>query len=444
MKKVLQYFFPKPETKIWKGFGPAFLVIALGIGSGEFILWPYLSAHYGFGILWGALLGISIQLFIITAVERQTAFLGKDVLSNFARVWKKSFWWILFSTLIGFGWPGFSAMISDLLIQGFDLQVSHTAISMGVLVLAGAVLLFGKSAYKNILRLQKINMSILLFLVLFLFIYYFDFNILAQMFAGIFGRGGSYIFIPAGLSLVTFMGAVAYAGSGGNLLLLNSFYVEQEKKGLTEIQSEGFLEPESLTESVQNTKDFAKTSFKQNLLFFWSAGLLLILLLSYVSFAALGHIPDLAEDFSFLITEANIFRETIHPIIGHVFLISGALALFGVQLGILDFIGRIAGNKPGVIEGSKKQKKFYKNSVLAMLVFGLLVLVLGFSKPSSLILLGSVINAFSMGVLAFLLYLVEKNILPKYISSLRYKIILLSSAIFYIGFFIFVLINQIF
>lgn len=444
MKKTIQKFFPKPETKIWKGFGPAFLVIALGIGSGEFILWPYLSAHYGFGVLWGALLGISIQLFIITAVERQTAFLGKDVLSNFSRVWKKSFWWILLSTLIGFGWPGFSAMISDLLIQGFGLNLSHTYISMSVLLVATSVLLFGKSAYKNILRLQKINMSILLVLVTFLFVYYFDLEILTKMIAGIFGRGGSYIFVPAGLSLVTFMGAVAYAGSGGNLLLLNSFYVEQEKKGLTAVQSDEYLEIEDTQESIQNAKDFSRTSFKQNALFFWSAGLILILLLSYISYAVLGSVPDLAEDFSFLITEANIFRETLHPMLGHIFLASGALALFGVQLGILDFIGRIAGNMPGIKDGSEKQKKYYRNSVLAMLAFGVCVLALGFSKPSSLILLGSVINAFSMGVLAFLLFLVERKILAKHISSKKYQIILFASALFYIGFFTFVLFEKIF
>ena len=64
MKKIKQIAFPKQTGKIFKGFGPAFLVIALGIGSGEFILWPFLSVHYGFGILWGALLGITLQLCI--------------------------------------------------------------------------------------------------------------------------------------------------------------------------------------------------------------------------------------------------------------------------------------------------------------------------------------------------------------------------------------------
>jgi len=443
MQKLRQLFFPKPSGKMFKGFGPAFLAIALGIGSGEFILWPYLSTHYGFGILWGALLGITLQLVIIVALERHTAFLGEDSLSSFTRIFKGAFWWILLSTLIGFGWPGFSAMASQLLVQGLGLSLPEIYLSFGILTLASLILLVGKNAYKNILLIQKINMSVLFVLVLFLFFYYFDLQTLGDMFAGLAGFGESYMFFPAGLSLLTFMGAIAYAGSGGNLMLMNSFYTEQEKKGLVpERVSDELLVPSDDAESIENTRKFTKFSWKQNTLFFWGMGLILILLLSYISYAVLNHLPNVAEDFTFLIAEAEVFSSSIHPVIGILFIISGALALFGVQLGILDFIGRIAANKPSIPEGSTVQRVYYKRAVLGMFLFGVLVLLLGVSQPNTLIIIGATINAFSMGVISFLLYRVESKILPKYISSKMFKWLLSFSGIFYIGFFVYVFLDK--
>ena len=42
-----------------KLIGPSFIILALGLGSGEVILWPYLTANFGLGIIWGALLGLT-------------------------------------------------------------------------------------------------------------------------------------------------------------------------------------------------------------------------------------------------------------------------------------------------------------------------------------------------------------------------------------------------
>ncbi len=442
MQEVRQIFFPKQSNKVFKGFGPAFLVLALGIGSGEYILWPYLSAHHGFGILWGALLGISIQLFILVALERHTAFLGEDALSSFSRVFKHAFTWIFVSTIIGFGWPGFSAMIAQLLSKGLSLSISQELLSFIILFIAASFLIIGKSIYKKILFLQKINVSILLILILFLFIYYFDLNLLKDMFSGIIGLGSNYLFIPAGLSLVTFLGAVAYAGSGGNLLLVNSFYVEKEKKGLVGVKKDReLIVPDSSRESINNTKSFTCSSWRQNTLFFWGGGLLLILMLAYISYAVLHGVGVLPKDFSFIIREAYIFSRDIHPIVGILFIISGSIALFGVQLGILDFIGRIAGNKPGIIDNSKKQKQLYKKAVSVMAIFGFIILAFGLSKPNTLIIIGSTINAFSMGIIAWLLYRVEKKVLPKYIQSNLFKILLIFASIFYIGFFGYVILS---
>jgi hypothetical protein len=47
-----QKSFPK-LISIKKLIGSSFVILALGLGSGKVILWPYLTANYGLGIAWG-------------------------------------------------------------------------------------------------------------------------------------------------------------------------------------------------------------------------------------------------------------------------------------------------------------------------------------------------------------------------------------------------------
>ena len=61
--------FP-PVIKFKNMLGPSFIILALGLGSGEVILWPYLVSNYGLGVAWGALLGVTFQFFINMEISR--------------------------------------------------------------------------------------------------------------------------------------------------------------------------------------------------------------------------------------------------------------------------------------------------------------------------------------------------------------------------------------
>ncbi len=345
----------KKKENIFKNFGPAFLILALGIGSGEFILWPYLSANYGFGILWGALLGISLQLFLIQIISRNTIIFGQDIILSFSKVFAWAFAWVIFSTLVGFGWPGFSALSSSLIVGGFGLSEQiFLPLSIFILLSAGSILVFSKNAYRRILYLEKIAIGMLFLLTIFLFIWYFDLKMFWEMLQGFVGIGDGYNFVPkeflAGGFLVMFLGAIAYAGSGGNLLLANSFYVLEERKKEREKRKnkQGQEKKHQLNISI-------KKVFKQNLIFFWGGGIIIISMLSYISYVVLKGVSGINEDFSFLILEAEIFSRDISPVVGYSFIILGAFAIFGVQLGILDFLGRITKHAKNSSEKWKKK-----------------------------------------------------------------------------------------
>ena len=87
--------------------GPSFVLLGLGLGSGELILWPYLTANWGLGILWGALLGISFQFFLNMEIERWALVKGESVFVGLTRKFGRGCsLWFIFSTLIPWMWPG--------------------------------------------------------------------------------------------------------------------------------------------------------------------------------------------------------------------------------------------------------------------------------------------------------------------------------------------------
>jgi hypothetical protein len=55
---------PEPPAKTWKIIGPGMVGAGVGLASGEFILWPYISSQVGLVFLWGAVVGVVVQWFL--------------------------------------------------------------------------------------------------------------------------------------------------------------------------------------------------------------------------------------------------------------------------------------------------------------------------------------------------------------------------------------------
>ena len=76
---------PLPLRKI---LGPSVILAGLGVGSGEYILWPYITTNVGLGFLWAAVVGVTIQYFLNMEIERYTLATGETAVAGFARLWK--------------------------------------------------------------------------------------------------------------------------------------------------------------------------------------------------------------------------------------------------------------------------------------------------------------------------------------------------------------------
>jgi len=76
---------PQPLRRV---LGPGVIAAGVGLASGEFVLWPYISANVGLVFLWAMFVGVTLQFFINMEIERYTLATGETALTGFSRSWR--------------------------------------------------------------------------------------------------------------------------------------------------------------------------------------------------------------------------------------------------------------------------------------------------------------------------------------------------------------------
>lgn len=413
------------KSDILRQIGLSVVTIGLGIGSGEFILWPYLSYSYGFGILWGALFGITLQIILNIQIQRYALVSNQSLVTGAYKLSKYYGLWFIVSTILGFGWPGFAASSAYLIQQIFSTSDNVLPwLSFLVLVIAGLILILGKDVYHRIEKLLKVIVPTSFVIILIIFISFFDWEMFKLLILGMFGLESGYRLFPPGLSLSLFLGAIVYAGSGGNLLLSQASYVLEKKK------------------FSQDLRENHKFVIFENIFVFGGLGLLTILMLSYLSRVLTLPISSIINDLSFLPIQAWFIGEKLGDIFRILFLLSGAFALFSVQLGVLDLLGRISNEIFGLRFG-KKSHQIYSLAVIIQVLIGSIILLSGTAQPLWLIITGSIFNALAMGVISFITLILLRKVKKEYQPNIFTQILLGSISIFYIAFFVVTVISSI-
>src|SRR5918998_1692959 len=96
---------PKPLRQV---LGPSVLLLAGAIGSGEYVLWPYITSQVGLALVWLVIIGVGTQYFLNMEIERYTLATGETAVTGFTRLWKP--WGALFivMTIVPWAWPGWA------------------------------------------------------------------------------------------------------------------------------------------------------------------------------------------------------------------------------------------------------------------------------------------------------------------------------------------------
>lgn len=424
--------FP-PPLPLKKLIGPSFIILALGLGSGEVILWPYLVSNYGLGIAWGAIVGITFQFFINMEIERYALVRGESVFVGINKIWKGAAYWFIFSTFIGFGLPGIIAASAKVAASIFGVG-GFQYIAVGFLILIGLILSSGKTVYG---LMEKLTKTILLIGVPFIFLLALflsdgsDWSALAN---GLIGRGEGFNFLPAGISLAAFFAAFAYSGAGGNLNLTQSIYIKEKGYGMGKYSERiaGLFTGkgkqiirlsgaacEATPENISVFKSWWKLINREHLLVFWFVGCLSMMFLMLLSYTTAYGLTGNAEGINFVISEGAIISGRVGGALGVAFLVAVVVMLFQTQLGVMDSTSRIMAENAAIkklgddFEGQVNLSKIYYIFLWAQITFGCVLLLGGLHEPKTLIVLGAVLNAVAMFVHTGLVFWLNHTQLAK-------------------------------
>ena len=449
---------PLPFKKL---IGPSFILLGLGLGSGELILWPYLSSNFGLGIIWGALLGITLQFFINMEIERYTLVTGESIFVGLARkLGRFAPVWFIFSTLVPWMWPGIIASSAVLFAALLGLAYSKF-IGIIFLLLIGAIFSISSVVYKTQERLQK---AIILFGVPFVFV-------LAAVLAkpsdwqtlvfGVIGRGEGFWFLPASIPLATFLGALAYAGAGGNLNLAQSFYVKEKGYGMgkysgritslfADKKEEVALTGATFEQTPENLSRFKVWWRRINIehaIVFWLTGAFTMLLLALLAYATVYKASGISAGIAFVIKESSAIGQLTFPFLGTLFLAMAAVMLFGTQFSVLGSTARIMSENLVILSPAKFKvenlHKFFYLFLWLQIAAGVVIFSLGFTEPLTLVVTGAVLNAITMFVYSGLILWLNLTNLAKALRPHLIRILAVGGAfLFYGGFTLFTILRN--
>lgn len=451
---------PPPLKKL---IGPSFILLGLGLGSGELILWPYLSANFGLGIIWGAVIGITLQFFLNMEIERYTLATGESVFVGLSRIFKGfSPVWFMLTTFVPWVWPGLAASSAKLISYASGIEYNKY-LPIILLFIIGIILSLGKYLYKTQEAFQKtiIILGIPFIVVLTLLLAKpTDYLALSK---GLLGIGDGFWLIPSGISFATFLGALAYAGAGGNLNLSQSYYIKEKGFGMgahtgkisslfnnnmQNLKLEGAL----FKNTQENVKLFRLWWKRVNLehgIVFWLTGAITMVLLSLLSYVTTYKHGGITNNITFLFSESMEISQIISPYIGTGFLLTAALMLFGTQFSVYASTSRILSENL-VISSNKKFKverlsKYFYVFLWLQIVGGSIIFLSGFSEPLTLVIIGGVMNAVTMFIYAIMLYVLNTQALPKMVApSIVRRVIMIMAIVFYGGFSIFTVFKSLF
>jgi hypothetical protein len=414
---------PVPFRKV---VGASVIILATAIGSGEFVLWPYITSQVGLVFIWAAIVGFLIQFFINMEVERYTLATGETALTGFTRLWKP--WGVLFIVfaLCQNFWPGWAtgaATTLTFVFGGGDV----VTITVLALISIGVALTASPVVYQTVEKAMGLMVVAIM-----------AFVVIAVVMATDGGAWGDLATsftapeIPVGgeLTIALLLGALAFAGAGGANNLVQSNYIRDKNMGMGQriphivspvTGEEEAAAPYGYTftvndENMRRWRGWWSVANKEQFITFFLIGVTSLIVLSVLTYATVGVGADLGEEFAFIEAEGNALKDSIAPWFGTAFWICGAIALFSTNLGILDYTSRLIADQVKVSAASQSsfwsESKIYFAAVWTMITFGCIVLLSGLEQPLLLLVISSSIAGVMMFIYSILLIQLNRRALP--------------------------------
>ena len=441
---------PLPFRRI---VGASVIILATALGSGELILWPYITTQVGIGVLWLAVVGFTMQYFLNMEIERYTLATGETAVTGFTRFWKP--WGIIFclGAILPNLSPGIAASGATLFTYLFGIpEGAAPYICVGFLVTIGLFLTLSPVIYQFVEKTEMVLVSvILIFLVVALFIATDASSwvgVVAEAPRGVANFGG-YL---GELGVAALLGAIAFAGAGGANNLVQSNYIRDKGLGMgayiprivSPITGEEEARPsigymtKTDDENMRRWRGWWKVANQEQLFLFYGVGLLSLIALSVLANSTLGTRENVGEDLAFVQEEAGVLRNVVAPWFATFFLVAATIKLFATSLGILDYVSRLTADslKVSFLKDSSfwSESKVYVTVAWFMIVVGSFFVLSGV-EPIVLLIITSAGGGVVMAFYSAMLLVLNRRALPEQIRLRGYRLAVIAFAAVFFGLF---------
>lgn len=448
---------PEPIS-LRRVIGPSVLLLGVSIGSGEFLLWPFIATQTGLALVWLATIGILTQYFLNMEIERYTLATGETAVTGFTRMWKHWAWLFILMTIVPWAWPGWATGASTSLT--FALGVSETwviPITIVMLALIGIVLTLSPVVYRTTEKIQFFLVGLMLLFILYVAVAVITGDAWLELGKGFTTQVPD---IPGGVGAIgaaAIFGAIAFAGAGGTLNLAQSNWIRDKGLGMgsriAKIVSPitgqeeaaapiGYFFPQDES-NLRRWRGWWKVANREQFISFFVLGLGSILLFMVLTYAVLGTGSE-ASDFAFIQLEGEALQQQEAAWVGTAFWLTGMIVLLTTNLGLIDHVGRVTADiiKTNWLRASTRwtESRVYFAVVWAEIILGCAILLSGLDQPLVLIIISSALNGIVMLVYSALLIKLNRGVLPRVIglTGARY-VALWWAVVFYGGFSLFLL-----
>ena len=342
---------PERTSGFWKMTGPGAVMIGMAIGSGELILWPWITAKFGTEMMWAAALGVFMQLWINIEIGRWAVATGESPLTGFARLSKL---WVYFFLLLIFvgaflpGWGRATGTAIKILILGEDGWGPDWFWTAVVFAIALGIVFGPKRIYQSV---ERSIIFMVLVIVIGLLIVAFSIGTLddvGNMLGGILNFG--HISLDEEFTFHRFFGAFVFAGAGGLGNLFYAYYLRDKNIGMgaripmlmnplreaqTGASEIGFKFP-ATEENIQRFRAWFRFVVQDSTIFFWIANTFTMFLFMFGALVVLYPAGIVPQEGQLVWDLAKILEGTMGVQGRYLFLVIGIAALFSSVLAGLD------------------------------------------------------------------------------------------------------------
>jgi hypothetical protein len=439
---------PLPLSRI---LGPSVILAGLGVGSGEYVIWPFITAAIGPSFLWAAALSVTVQYFLNMEIERYTLVTGETAIAGFVRRWRHWGWLFCLFTIVPNIWPGWAT--GGVTILTFLMGGGNVAwITVGIMVAIGFALTISPVVYQTLERAQFFKVGLTLVFLSVAIVAAISPSAWADLpqAVGSIGRLPDSGVIPITLLL----SALVFAGAGGVNNLAQSNWIRDKGFGMgayiprivSPITGEEVAAPATgvlMRTDPANLERFRiwwRRANVEQLVSFWFICIFSITTFSMLAHSTIGGQQIATQaNLQFIKAEGEVLKQIVAPWFGRFFWVFGSLSLILVALGTVDYISRIIADILRTIYLRDHpwwtESRLYFFIVWTTVLAGSVILLSGVEQPLVLLMTSACLNGLVMVVYSALLIQLNRRGLPAPVRVRGLRLAMLVFATAFYGFF---------